>query len=78
MIKLAIGLAVGFTLGSKLGDAGLEDVLQILEQTLNNEQIARLIRAGTAAIGEGVKTLGVMLTEEAPARLGERAQLRAA
>lgn len=78
MIKLAIGLAVGFTLGSKLGESGMEDMLQILEQSLGNEQVARLVRAGSVALGEAIKTLGVVLTEEAPLRLGERARLRAA
>lgn len=75
MIKLLIGMAVGFTLGSKLGEEGFEDMLQIVQQTLANEQIAGLIRAGAAAVGDGVRTLGVALTEEAPARLGERNRL---
>lgn len=78
MIKLAIGLAVGFTLGSRLGEGGMEDLLQVLEQSLGNEEVARLVRAGTVALGEAVKTLGVVLTEEAPIRLRERARLRAA
>lgn len=76
MIKLLIGVAIGFTLGSKLGEDGFEDMLQIVQQTLDNEQIASLIRNGAAAVGDGVRTLGVMLTEEAPSRLGERNRLQ--
>jgi hypothetical protein len=76
MFKLAIGFAGGFALGSKLGEGGLEDLLQIVQQTLGNEQIAELVRAGTSALGDAVRMLGVFLTEEAPTRLGERAEIR--
>lgn len=73
MIKLAIGVAIGFLLGTKLGESGLDDMLQIAEQTLSSEQIADLVRAGTGALGDAVRTFGIMLTEEAPARLADRA-----
>jgi hypothetical protein len=76
MIKLALGVAIGFLLGAKLGEAGLEDILQIAQQTLASEQVADLVRTGAAALGDAVRTLGVALTEEVPARLAERPQLR--
>jgi hypothetical protein len=76
MIKLAIGAAIGFVLGAKLGEAGLEDLLQIAQQTLASEQVGDLIRAGAAALGDAVRTLGVALTEEAPAVLAERSARR--
>jgi hypothetical protein len=72
MIKLALGVAIGFLLGAKLGEAGLEDVLQIAQQTLASEQVAHLVRTGTAALADAVRVLGVALTEEVPARLAER------
>lgn len=78
MIKLTIGLAVGFALGSKLGEGGLEDVLQIAQQTLADERVAGLIRAGAEALGDAIRTLGDVLTEEVPARLAERPALRVA
>ncbi len=79
MFKIAIGLAVGFALGSKIKDENdLEDLLQIAQQTLANEQVAGLVRAGTAALGDAVKVLGTVLTEEVPARLADRQSLRAA
>jgi len=76
MIKLAIGLAIGFVLGAKLGENGLEDMLQIAQQTLASEQVGDLVRAGAAALGDAVRTLGVALTEEAPAVLAERSARR--
>ncbi|MCK4176736.1 hypothetical protein [Aciditerrimonas ferrireducens] len=72
MIKLALGVAIGFLLGAKLGEAGLEDVLQIAQQTLASDQVADLVRTGAAALGDAVRMLGVALTEEVPARLAER------
>jgi hypothetical protein len=72
VIKLALGVAIGFLLGAKLGEAGLEDVLQIAQQTLASDQVADLVRTGAAALGDAVRMLGVALTEEVPARLAER------
>jgi hypothetical protein len=76
MIKLALGVAIGFLLGAKLGEAGLEDVLQIAQQTLASEQVADLVRTGAAALGDAIRMVGVALTEEVPARLAERPGLR--
>jgi len=72
MIKLAIGITIGFLLGTKLGENGLDDMLQVAEQTLSSEQIGDLVRAGASALGDAVRMLGVALTEEAPARLADR------
>jgi hypothetical protein len=76
MIKLAIGVAIGFVLGAKLGEAGLDDLLQIAQQTLASEQVGDLVRAGAAALGDAVRTVGVALTEEAPALIAERSARR--
>lgn len=72
MIKLAIGFTIGYLVGTRLGEAGMDDVLAIVQQTLENEQIAELVRTGAAIAGEAVRTLGVIVTEEGSARLGER------
>jgi hypothetical protein len=77
MIKLALGIAIGFLLGAKLGENGLDDMLQIAEQTLASEQVADLVRVGASALGDAIRTVGVALTEEAPARLADRNARRA-
>lgn len=77
MIKLALGIAIGFLLGAKLGENGLDDMLQLAEQTLASEQVADLVRTGAAALGDAIRTVGVALTEEVPARLADRNARRA-
>lgn len=72
MIRFAIGLAAGVALGSKMKEGDLEDLLQIAQQTLRNEQVAGLVRAGAGAVGEAIRIMGDVLTEEVPARLEER------
>jgi hypothetical protein len=72
MIKLAIGFAAGYLVGTRLGEAGLDDILAILQQTLENEQVAELVRTSAAIAGEAIRTLGVIVTEEGSARLSER------
>ncbi len=79
MIKLAVGVAIGFALGSKIRTQDdLEDLLQIAQQTLGNEQVAGLIRAGATALGDAIQVAGTVLTEEVPARLADRRGLHAA
>lgn len=72
MIRFAIGLVAGIALGSKMKEGDLEDMLQIAQQTLRNEQVAGLVRAGAGALGEAIRVLGDVITEEVPARLEDR------
>lgn len=74
MFKLALGIFIGYQIGSRLGDAGLDDVLGVAQQVLGGEKVAEMVRTGTAALADAVRTAGVMLTEEVPARLAERAE----
>jgi hypothetical protein len=74
MIKLALGIAIGYQIGSKLSDASLEDILGITQAVLASEKTGELIRTAAAAAGDGVRMLGAALTEEVPALLAERAE----
>ena len=74
MLKLLIGIFIGYQIGSRLGEASFEDVLAIAQQALTSEKAAELVRTGAAALGDAVRTAGVAITEEVPARLAERAE----
>jgi hypothetical protein len=74
VIKLLIGIFIGYQIGSRLGEASFEDVMGIAQQALASEKVADLVRTGAAALGDAVRTAGVALTEEVPARLAERAE----
>lgn len=78
MFKLALGIVIGYQIGTRLSGASLDDVLGIARQALANEKTADLLRAGAAAIGDGIRTLGAAVAEEVPARLAERAEMREA
>lgn len=68
MFRFATGVAVGMFLKAQLGDASVGDMLQLAQGMLADERIGELVRAGAAAAGDAVRTLGVALTEEGPAR----------
>jgi hypothetical protein len=74
VFKLALGMFIGYQIGSRLGEASLDDLLAVAQQVLAGEKVAELVRTGTAALADAVRTAGVMLTEEVPARLAERAE----
>lgn len=78
MIRLLIGPAAGFALGSKLGEGGLEDLLQIAQQTPANEQVAGIVRTGAGALGDALRMFATVLTEGVPTRLAERPALQGA
>jgi hypothetical protein len=73
VFKLLAGIVIGYQIGSRLGRVTFEDILGIAQQTLASERVADLVRAGTAALGDAVRTAGTAITEEVPARLAERA-----
>lgn len=75
MFKLALGIVIGYQIGSKLSDASMDDILSMAQAMLSSEKIGELVRTAAAAAGDGVRTLGTALTEEVPARLAERAEL---
>ncbi|HLI36675.1 MAG TPA: hypothetical protein VKV80_04950, partial [Streptosporangiaceae bacterium] len=62
MFKFAAGVAAGFLLRSQLGEAKLSDMLDVARHMLADEQVAELVRAGAAAAGDAVRTLGVAIT----------------
>lgn len=74
MIKLVLGIVIGYQLGARFSGANMDDILDIGQHVLASQKVNELIRTVAAAAGDGIRTLGTALAEEVPARLAERAE----